>query len=189
MEHTLRTNLLKRFDRLIEIESQRNPTNKKQTNIPHSRCSCDPSLFATMSSQPPKRQRVTQRVQPQRAKSTHSSIDALSSTGPTTMQESDSWPDLVLESLEQSDWLDSFSSVLSDTGVRLGSDYSGLGTAEEALRCLSLALSRRRGCSIRLDAQRASDKEVDCRTVLLHSAASFGFSAPFCVQGDIGETL
>ena len=113
--------------------------------------------------------------------------------GPRSMSESDMWPDLLLESLERAGLLGNFEKAMAG-GVHLTSDYSGLGTAEEAARCLAVALQSLQpappllhGAKPRLCVQRAGDVEADCRAVLLDSSSRGGLGAPGCVHGDIGE--
>ena len=107
------------------------------------------------------------------------------------MDESDLWPE-VLENLARQNLLHGFLEALS-AGVHLSSDYSGLGTAEEATRCLCIAAgssAQRSQANIaapRLHVQRAGDLEQDCRSVLLFTSQLGELGAPQCVFGDIGE--
>ena len=109
--------------------------------------------------------------------------------GPSSMAESDLWPEGVLESLKASGLLGRLVCAL-EGGLHVSSDYSGLGTVEEALKSLCQAVTAHcRGPSGQaakpcVQCQRAGDLEEDCRTVLL---AARGSHAPECVHGDIGE--
>ncbi|CAL1149503.1 unnamed protein product [Cladocopium goreaui] len=58
--------------------------------------------------------------------------------GPRNPQERDEWPDEVLFSLHRSGGLRNFFQTLKE-GVCMSTDYSGMGCAEEAMRCLLLA--------------------------------------------------
>ena len=58
--------------------------------------------------------------------------------GPQSQEESSDWPDDVLLMLFRHGTLDPFLQCLEE-GICLSTDYSGMGSAEEALRCLCLA--------------------------------------------------
>ena len=119
-----------------------------------------------------------------------SGVQCATVDGPRSPAESDMWPDLILESLERQGLLGNFADAVTQ-GIHFSSDYSGIGTAEEAARCLCLAAEaatqRLCGKLPYLYVQRSGDKEAECRTVLLASSRKGGLGAPKCVFGDIGE--
>ena len=110
------------------------------------------------------------------------------------MEESDLWPIRILDRLKEKQFLEPLQQCFQ-SGVILTTDYSGIGTAEEATRhlCVVAALAEEaQGSPMtheleeivgqRLFVQRCGDKDAACREILLtHSGASC------CVHGDIGE--
>lgn len=100
------------------------------------------------------------------------------------MAESDEWPQRVLQDLARQDLLERFASRMQQ-GVVLSTDYSGVGAAEEAVRCLRVALNRLfpDEAPSMVVYQRCGDKEPSCRSVL----RSHVLTGPSCVHGDIGE--
>ena len=120
--------------------------------------------------------------------------------GPRTVEESDRWPVRIVGRLKDAHFLHPLQQVF-ESCVHLTTDYSGIGSAEEAMRCLLLAAAAAAQAEIpngsamsqgdleelveqRLLVQRCGDQDPNCRTVLL---ANRGCSAPHCVHGDIGE--
>ena len=101
------------------------------------------------------------------------------------------WPEQVIADLDCKGLWENISRSLQQGWV-LTTDYSGIGTAEEAARCLSIAAAckahgeGRVQYAARVLCQRAGDKEADCRQMLLerNHALTHG---PVCVHGDIGE--
>eukprot|EP00435_Cladocopium_sp_Y103_P036258 s3509_g9.t1 len=77
-------------------------------------------------------------------------------------------------------------------GWTLTTDCSGIGTAEEAARCLAIAATRKAHSqgkveyAARLHCQRAGDKEADCGQMLLERDHALTHG-PACVHGNIGE--
>ena len=121
-------------------------------------------------------------------------LGAQSRRGPTSGLESDLWAQGVLESLKLSGLLKCFGEALP---LRMSTDYSGLGSAEEAVRQLIAAWQDEQGGESRHGSsmswqelpppvlvERAGDKDETCRSLLLLHE---GFAAPRCVFGDIGE--
>ena len=117
------------------------------------------------------------------------------SDGPRNMDESDLWPDKIMDSLARSGLLSNFLETFGE-GIHMSSDYSGIGTAEEAAKCLFIAAEERRKLMQelppKLHVQRSGDKDVPCRQVLLyrhgrHRWDPQDLAVPRCVFGDIGE--
>ena len=101
------------------------------------------------------------------------------------------WPEQVITDLARKGLWEKISRSLQQ-GCVLTTDYSGIGTAEEAARCLSIAAARKAHGEGKVDyaapllCQRAGDKEADCRRMLLEREHVLKHG-PSCVHGDIGE--
>eukprot|EP00435_Cladocopium_sp_Y103_P049853 s469_g15.t1 len=109
------------------------------------------------------------------------------------MKESDMWPDTILKALNEYGFLTQLTANL-EGGLRLTSDYSGVGTVEESATCLCIAVQKHCGtqgsgnpCSPSLFVGRVGDYEPDCRSVLLSACEQGERHAPQCIFGDIGE--
>ena len=101
------------------------------------------------------------------------------------------WPEHLIADLECKGLWEKVSKSLQQGWV-LTTDYSGIGTAEEAARCLSIAArSKAHGegqaqYAAHVLCRRAGDKEADCRQMLLDRDQVLTHG-PACVHGDIGE--
>ena len=120
-------------------------------------------------------------------------------SGPASMDESDLWPERFLSMMHQVGCLQFFMKAV-ESGIHLSTEYSGIGTAEEACRCLVRAVVKlqNQDLSLGLDVdsesqaakgllfvQRSGDKDGSCRAVLLMQQEVLGVL--HCVHGDIGE--
>ena len=120
-------------------------------------------------------------------------------SGPASMDESDLWPERFLSMMHQVGCLQFFMKAV-ENGIHLSTEYSGIGTAEEACRCLVRAVVKlqNQDLSLGLDVdsdsqlaeallfvQRSGDKDGSCRAVLLMEQEVLGVQ--HCVHGDIGE--
>eukprot|EP00435_Cladocopium_sp_Y103_P024677 s775_g6.t1 len=101
----------------------------------------------------------------------HDQVEA--ADGPRTMKESDMWPDTALKALNEYGFLTQLTANL-ERGLRLTSDYNGVGTVEESATCLCITLQKHcttqgsgNPCSPSLFVGRVGDYEPDCRSVLL----------------------
>lgn len=129
---------------------------------------------------------------PKRQRTGREAPQTRSRLGPSSMEESDLWPIRILDRLKEKQFLEPLQQCFQ-SGVILTTDYSGIGTAEEATRhlCVVAALAEEaQGSPMtheleeivgqRLFVQRCGDKDAACREILLtHSGASC------CVHGDI----
>ena len=142
-------------------------------------------ICEAMSRPPRKRQRQ------QRAPRSSAPLTAADRNGPRDMCERDMWPEQLVQDLECAGLWKQISQTLQQGWV-LTTDYSGIGTAEEAARCLSIAANAQAHgqgkleYAARLFCQRGGDKEADCRQMLLERdhMSTHGLA---CVHGDIGE--
>lgn len=112
--------------------------------------------------------------------------------GPQSAEESAAWAEDVVNSLQARGKVQHLREAFVTAPLHVSSDYSGMGSAEEALRCIVFALgkqeegqeqSQQRTPSMVL--QRSGDKDKTCRDILLMHEA--GPAATSCVHGDIGE--
>ena len=137
----------------------------------------------------PKRPAKRRRQQP--LPFANATLTSAARNGPRDMKERDMWPEQVIADLDCKGLWENISRSLQQGWV-LTTDYSGIGTAEEAARCLSIAAAckahgeGRVQYAARVLCQRAGDKEADCRQMLLerNHALTHG---PVCVHGDIRE--
>ena len=89
-----------------------------------------------MPSQPAKRQRQ------QRPPCSSATPKAAARNGPRDMRERDMWPEQLVQDLETAGLWNKVSQSLQQGWV-LTTDYSGMGTTEEAVRCLCIAANVR----------------------------------------------
>ena len=126
-------------------------------------------------------------------------VSAAEPCGPRSMEESDLWPDRFLSMMHQVGCLRFFLNQIFE-GLHLTTDFSGIGTAEEACRCLVKAAVKREAQNARvgldvveeeslaeslLFVQRSGDKDATCRVELRMQQEVLGVQ--HCVHGDIGE--
>eukprot|EP00439_Symbiodinium_sp_Y106_P034529 s571_g4.t1 len=112
--------------------------------------------------------------------------------GPRNGEESDAWPQRFWQCL-QNHSLDQVLARNIQDGIRISTDYSGMGTGEEAMRQLCLVCWQHTGGQPEAEhlgekffCQRATDVDAFCRHVLMHHDELF---RPRCLFGDIVERM